>query len=81
MESEYETTNLYLAAAIELITGSEPSLCRNGQGFLQLNFPRTSEVLGVVEDWDKSLKIEARSFADKIDRNFRMARSWRGGGR
>jgi hypothetical protein len=80
MEPDYGTSNLYLGAAIEMIAGAEPSLCRNTQGLLQLNFPRTPEVLGVVEDWDNGLKVEARSFADKINRNFRMARSWRGGG-
>jgi hypothetical protein len=80
METGYSTLNLYEGAAIETLTGAEPSVRRNPQGLIQLTFPRTPEVLKVVEGWHSGLKIDARSFADKINRNFQFARSWRGGG-
>lgn len=80
MEPGYSTLNLYEAAAIETLTGAEPSVQRNPRGLIQLTFPRTPEVFAVVEGWHNGLKIDARSFADKIHRNFQVAKSWRGGG-
>jgi hypothetical protein len=81
MEDGYKTLSLYEGAALELLTGTSPTLQRTSKGLLQLSFPKTPEILAAVERWHGGVEIDARTFADMIARNFLFAKSWREMGR
>ncbi len=67
MNKTFQTTDLYIAAAVAHLHGDKPHFKTKGFGLVSFSFPSSEEILEIAEAYSKGiLEINAQGFSSTL---------------